>query len=259
MRYIFRLCTSGMGPEQIAKRLQREKVLVPTEYTYRRFGRGHSSRNPDFPYRWQNSTIARILENSDYIGIQTNCKTHKPSYKSDLVVEVPEEKRYKVENAHEPIIDRELWDIVQRVRENKRRSTKLGEMDMLAGVVQCADCGSNHYLCRCGSWDESQYSYLCRRYHRHKETYTPHTVKAKQLRETVLKAIQGACAAVRRDREAFTAHLTAKKSGQLKKELAAKRKELEQAKTRQAELDNLIAATFEKLATGILTDGQFQQ
>ncbi|QNM05799.1 hypothetical protein [Qiania dongpingensis] len=45
--------------------------------------------------------------------------------------------------------------------------------------------------------------------------------------------------------------LTAKKSGQLKKELAAKRKELEQAKARQAELDNLIAATFEKLATGI--------
>ena len=106
------------------------------------------------------------------------------------MVEVPEEKRYKVENAHEPIIDRELWDIVQRVRENKRRPTKLGEMDMLAGMVQCADCGSTHYLCRCGSWDESQYSYLCGRYHRHKETCTPHTVKALYLRETVLKAIQ---------------------------------------------------------------------
>ena len=131
-------------------------------------------------------------------------------------------------------------------------------MDMLAGMVQCADCGSTHYLCRCGSWDESQYSYLCGRYHRHKETCTPHTVKALYLRETVLKAIQDACAAVQKDREAFISHLTAKKSGQLKKELAVKRKELEQAKKRQAELDNLIAATFEKLATGILTDGQFK-
>jgi len=79
-----------MGPEQIAKRLEREKVLVPTEYAYRKFGRGHSSRNPDFPYRWSGSSVADILENPDYIGIQTSCKTHKPSYKSDLVVEVPE-------------------------------------------------------------------------------------------------------------------------------------------------------------------------
>ena len=83
--------------------------------------------------------------------------------------------------------------------------------------------------------------------------------KALYLREMVRKAIQDACAAIQRDREAFISHLMAKQSGQLKKELAAKRKELEQAKARQAELDNLIAATFEKLATGILTDGQFQQ
>ncbi len=61
------------------------------------------------------------------------------------------------------------------------------------------------------------------------------------------------------DREAFIAHLTAKQSGQLKKELTAKRKELEQARKRLTEVDNLIAATFEKLATGILTDEQFQQ
>ena len=61
------------------------------------------------------------------------------------------------------------------------------------------------------------------------------------------------------DREAFSAHLTAKQSGQLKKELTAKRKELEQSRKRLAEVDNLIAATFEKLATGILTDEQFQQ
>ena len=259
VRHIFSLCASGMGPEQIAKRLEREKVLVPTEYAYRKFGRNHSSRNPDFPYRWSNSSIANILENPDYIGIQISCKTHKPSYKSDLVVEVPEEERYRVENAHEPIIDRELWDIVQRVRTNKRRPTKLGEMDMLAGMVQCADCGSTHYLCRCGSWDESKYTYVCGKYHRHKEECTPHTVKALHLREAVLQAIQTVVQTAKADREAFSAHLTAKQSGQLKKELTAKRKELEQARKRLTEVDNLIAATFEKLATGILTDEQFQQ
>lgn len=178
VRYIFRLCASGMGPEQIAKHLQWEWVLVPTEYAYRKFGHYHSSRNPDFPFRWPNSTVARILENTDYIGIQVSCKTHKPSYKSDLVVEVPEEERYRVKNAHEPIIDRGVWDIVQRVRTNKLRPTKLGEMDMLAGMVQCADSGSTRYLCRRGSWDESKYAYVCGRYHRYKEECTPPTVKS---------------------------------------------------------------------------------
>lgn len=171
----------------------------------------------------------------------------------------PEEERYRVENAHEPIIDRELWDIVQRVRANKRRPTKLGKMDMLAGMVQCADCGNTHYLCRCGSWDASKYTYVCGKYHRHKEECTPHTVKAPHLREAVLQAIQTVVQTAKADREAFIAHLTAKRSGQLKKELTAKRKELEQARKRLAEVGNLIAATFEKLATGILTDEQFQQ
>lgn len=259
VRRIFSLCASGLGPQQIAKRMEREKVLVPSEYAYRKFERNHPSRNPDFPYRWRENTVAHILENPDYIGVQVSCKTHKPSYKSDLVVEVPEEERYRVENAHEPIIDTELWEIVQRVRANKRRPTKMGEMDMLAGLVQCADCGSTHYLCRCGSWNEDKYTYVCGKYHKHKEDCTPHTIKAVYLRETVLAAIQGVCAAVRNDREAFTAHLTARQTGQVKAELEAKRRELEQAKKRLAELDNLIAATFEKLATGILSDGQFKQ
>lgn len=130
---------------------------------------------------------------------------------------------------------------------------------MLAGMVQCADCGNTHYLCRCGSWDESKYTYVCGKYHRHKEECTPHTVKALHLREAVLQAIQTVVQTAKADREAFIAHLTAKQSGQLKKELTAKRKELEQARKRLTEVDNLIAATFEKLATGILTDEQFRQ
>lgn len=67
--HIFSLCASGLGPEQIAKVLEREKVLVPMEYAYRKFGRNHSNRNSDYPYRWSSRTVAGILENSDYIGV----------------------------------------------------------------------------------------------------------------------------------------------------------------------------------------------
>ena len=72
-----------------------------------------------------------------------------------------------------------------------------------------------------------------------------------------MKAIQTVVQTAKADRGAFIANLTAKQSGQLKKELTAKRKELAQARKRLTEVDNLIAATFEKLGTGVLTDGQF--
>ncbi len=87
----------------------------------------------------------------------------------------------------------------------------------------------------------------------------PRTVKALHLWEAVLKAIQTVVQAAQADRKAFITHLTAKQSDQLKKELTGKRKELDQARKRLAEVDNLIAATFEKLVTGILTDEEFGQ
>ncbi|MFQ9801138.1 MAG: hypothetical protein ACLR23_21925 [Clostridia bacterium] len=111
-------------------------------------------------------------------------------------------------------------------------------------MVQCADCGNTHYLCRCGSWDESKYTYVCGKHHRHKgRMYAPYS-KSPAPAEAVLQAIQAVVQTAQADREAFIAHLTAKQSGQLKKELTAKRKELEQARKRLAEVDNPIAATF---------------
>ena len=89
VKEIYRLCVAGLGPTQIAKQLEARKIPVPAEYAWRKFGRDHSHRNPDRPYAWSDGTVARILENPDYIGTQVNQKTHKVSYKSDKVIRVP--------------------------------------------------------------------------------------------------------------------------------------------------------------------------
>lgn len=256
---IFAMCVSGMGTQQIANRLKAEKVLVPSEYAFRVFKRDHSWRNPERPYDWSDGTVSRILENPDYIGVQTSCKTHKVSYKSDLVVPVPEEKQYRVEDAHEPIIARETWEIVQRIRSQKRRPVKFGEIDLFSGMVFCADCGHVLHLSRCRSQDESKYTYVCGTYHGHKEECTPHTIKAVHLRQVVLSAIQNVCAQVQEDREQFAARLLEKQSSRAKRELIAKRKALEQVKQRLADLENLLTVAFEKLASGVLTDEMFQE
>lgn len=256
---IFAMCVSGLGTQQIANRLKAEKILVPTEYAFRVFKRDHPWRNPERPYDWSDRTVSRILENSDYIGIQISCKTHKVSYKSSLVVPVPEESQYRVEDAHEPIIDRETWEIVQRIRAQKRRPVKMGEADLLSGMVFCADCGHVFHLHRSRDWDESKYTYVCGTYHNHKDECTPHTIKALHLRQLALAAIQEVCAQVREDREEFSARILDRKSEQAKKELAANHKALAQTKKRLDELSELLAKAFEKMLAGILTDKQFQQ
>ncbi|WP_312613366.1 zinc ribbon domain-containing protein, partial [Oscillibacter sp.] len=60
-----------------------------------------------------------------------------------------------------------------RLRQGKRRPNKMGEQDMLSGLVECEACGTKLYLCRCGSWNEEQYTYTCGRYHKHKDECTP--------------------------------------------------------------------------------------
>ena len=52
------------------------------------------------------------------------------------------------ENTHEPIIDQATFDIVQRIRDGRRRLTPIGEMPILSGMLFCADCGAKLYQAR---------------------------------------------------------------------------------------------------------------
>lgn len=89
---IYHLCLEGKGPEQIARLLQKEKVLTPTAYYY---SVGSSSANrpmPSDPYLWKDSTIDAILSNRKYTGCMVNLKTTTVSYKVHMLIRKPEEE-----------------------------------------------------------------------------------------------------------------------------------------------------------------------
>lgn len=214
--------------------------------------------NPDRPYAWSGSTVAGILEHEEYIGNTINCRTYTPSFKSKKSRLNPPDKILRFEGTHEPLIDLDTWEIVQRVRQGKRRPTKLGQQDMLSGLVYCKDCGSRHYFCRCGSWDESQYTFVCGKYHCHKEDCTPHTIKAAALRQIALSEIQRVSAEAREHWDELFQRLTSSHQSRAKKELAAKQRELDKGERRLKDLETLFRRSFEELALGHLSDGQFQ-
>ena len=164
VRRIYHLCLEGKGPEQIARLLQKEKVLTPTAYYY---SVGSSSANrpmPSDPYLWKDSTIDAILSNRKYTGCMVNLKTTTVSYKVHKLIRKPEEEWSIVPNAQEAIIDENTWLRVQELRKNKRRPTATGKTSLFSGLVFCADCGSKLHFCAAKSLKANQEFFRCANY-----------------------------------------------------------------------------------------------
>lgn len=152
VRRIFAMCAVGSAPSQIARQLKKERILCPTAYAYRKFGITHTSLDLEHPYHWTSSTVANMLENDLYLGNTVNMKYSTKSYKDKRKAEHPREDCLVIEGSHEPLIDQETWDIVQRMRQHKRRRTKMDGQDKYSVQVVCADCGKVMVLHRATPW-----------------------------------------------------------------------------------------------------------
>ena len=103
---IFKLCLEGKGNETIARILQERKVLTPIAYwASKGINRGGKKTNNN-PYKWNNSTIDKILSKQEYCGDVINFKTYSRSYFTNLLLTVKPLSAYnsslKKQNAVRP-------------------------------------------------------------------------------------------------------------------------------------------------------------
>lgn len=59
-------------------------------------------------------------------------------------------------NTHEAIIEESVFEVVQRIRDGRRRLTPMGEMPLLSGMMFCADCGNKMYQVRGRGWEHEK-------------------------------------------------------------------------------------------------------
>ena len=98
--------------------------------------------------KWSNTYIIKVLKNEKYVGDLVQKKTITPDYLSHTKkYNRGEEEMVIIRDHHEPIIDRELWDIVQS--EMKKRDRK-GDYDgghsnryVFSGKIKCGECGAS--------------------------------------------------------------------------------------------------------------------
>ena len=252
------MCAAGKGPSQIARILKKEQILTPTMYAYTRFGMNHTCLDTAHPYNWSDSAIANLLENEIYLGNTVNMKYSTKSYKDKRRVEHPREECMVFENTHPALITREVWDMVQRVRKNKRRLTKMEEQDKYSGLVFCADCDSNMVLHRAHTMSASYNHFTCRTYKKDGEACTGHYIRECVLDEIVLEDLRRVTSAAREHPEKFAAYIGSKQSAELQREIRRQEKELAAMRKRKAELDAIFKKLYEDSVLDRITTEQFQ-
>ena len=82
VREIYRLCCQGVGINEIAATLQREKILIPSAYAAKHFPEDCRHKQCKDPYRWNATTIGYILERQEYLGHTVLGKSVSENFKT---------------------------------------------------------------------------------------------------------------------------------------------------------------------------------
>ena len=96
--------------------------------------------------KWTNTSILRILKNEKYVGDLVQKKTYTPDF-------LDHKKKYNrgneemvcLSNHHEPIIDRDLWNLTQdELKKRNRHGDASGHSNryLFSGKIRCGMCGA---------------------------------------------------------------------------------------------------------------------
>ncbi len=137
VKRIFAMCMEGRGPSQIANQLKADKVLTPTAYKELQ-GINSPHKKPENPYGCGDSSVVNILERREYTGCTVNFKTYANSTWDKKQRENPVEKQAIFPDTHERIIEDDVFEKVQEIRQKRHRMTRTGRSSLKARSSLCA-------------------------------------------------------------------------------------------------------------------------
>lgn len=259
VRRIFAMTIDGYGPYQIAQQLSQEKILIPSAHLAKHNEGVNKNKTFKDVYGWGSSTVVNILKKREYLGHTINFKTRK-HFKDKKSHYVPADEWTIFENTHEPIIDQETFDLVQKIRSNVRRYPDgWGEAAPLTGLLYCADCGGKMYVHRtnngkrisqytCSQYTKVPCGTLCKSQHRINEDVVL------ELISSLLKEIADYA---HHNKDEFVRIVQEAQSTQQAQEIQKKRTRLATAKLRVEELEKLLCKIYEDNILGKLPDHRY--
>ncbi len=265
VRRIFRLTIAGHGPYEIARLLYDDKVESPAVYHAKR-GRGVWKSQDSFPnpYNWNGYMVGQILSRPEYMGHTVNFHSHKESYKDKRAVVHAPEDWLIFENTHEAIVDKNTWELVQKLRQTPRRIDTYGEANPLTGLLYCADCGAKMYNHRTKGNAKRPFPsdfFECSTYtlasQKRSKACCHHHISTKALRMLILETIRTTSTYAISNEAEFIQKV--REASELQHTQAAKdmKRRLNKYRRRCDELDTIIKKLYESYVIGRITEERF--
>jgi len=263
VRRIFTMRASGMTYRTIAAVLNEEGVQSPGAYFYQQEGRSDPRR---VNHLWTNSTVKQVIHNEVYIGNLVQGRSGTLSYKSRKRVVRSEDEWIRAVGTHEPLISREIWDIVVSIDEKKVRKSPAVKTagSIFSGLLFCADCGwKMRYHSENRTYKDGRTvllkSFLCGNYSRSGKTAcTIHSINENVLMEIVLQDIREKARYAEHDQERLISQIVQMKEREKHSRVASYEQELKAATARVRELERLMQNLYEDKCAGVIPQPVFQ-
>ena len=251
VRQIFQWAAEGVALNDMVKRLNEAKVPTPGHYlasvglitNQRLMGSG----------KWQTWTVGKILEAEVYIGDMVQGKSRTvgrkqvPTAPMDWIV---------VRDTHEALVSREMFELVQAVRQNAAVKYTVTEKkpyteNILQGRVFCGCCGKNLHRQK----SHGRYFYRCITNDRLGKDACPGDIrylKEADLFDTILVVIRQKAGAVM-----GSGLYLKRQDSKIAAKKAAVDREIDQLRGETEKNQALLKGLYENFVTGILTRAEY--
>lgn len=251
VRGIFSEYLSGDSMAEIARRLNREGILPPSRYKAEIQRLSYANANAAQGL-WRAETIRSILGNPTYAGDVAQGKNEKLSYKLKASRKLPREAWTVVADTHEAIVDRESFQIVQRMLESRGgRKRSKPQAHLLSGLVFCGDCGRPMTFCRRSSGQS--FVLICSGYSRY-GACNRHTTDEIQLEQLVLGRLRNIAQRILPAQlEKSLIQACGKNGAEIWKQEKA------QAQSRDRQIGQILKTLYEDRAAQRLEESEFEE
>ncbi len=188
VKKIFDMASNGIGISDITTYLNDKKYKTPSAAK-----RKNTNSNNKYNPLWTVSSVNKILKNRMYTGDMIQNVQAKLSYKSKKKIALEKEFWIIVENTHEPIVSKEVFERIQGSIKRTKKTFSKREKRLFENLLFCKECGNmltltyrkskNYWTINCNKYSRDPKRRLCE----------PHFMPYDKLEEALLNTIKSTC------------------------------------------------------------------
>lgn len=195
VRDIFTMAAEGMTLRDISKELQKRNLTIPGQY----LKNGHLyQENDDDKKVWYIGTLSNMLSNQAYIGNMVQGKRKTSLYDNEKQHFTSKDEWVIVENTHEAIISKEIFEKVRKLFDEKIDNSSFAKNEELflkpdkyKDIIYCGKCGRKLHLMSQIKEGKREYRYQCHKdYKIGKEAACNVYIREQDLDEIVYSCIK---------------------------------------------------------------------